>query len=43
MLLNGVPDESLGPRSDFAIAEYLANICRKMYLSYDTSEEVSIE
>jgi len=39
MLLNGVPDESLGLLSDFGIAEYIATLCRKYYQAFTSSED----
>jgi len=39
MLFYGVPEASLGIRSELAIAETLVNICRKAIKAYDTQIE----
>jgi len=39
MLLHGVPDESLGPVSDYVIADFMLKLIRTMYTSYPSSTE----
>jgi hypothetical protein len=38
-ILGGIPDESLGITSDFSIAQYIVNACRKLYKGYETTPE----
>eukprot|EP01119_Soliformovum_irregulare_P006932 TRINITY_DN19342_c0_g1_i1.p1 TRINITY_DN19342_c0_g1~~TRINITY_DN19342_c0_g1_i1.p1 ORF type:complete len:453 (-),score=115.86 TRINITY_DN19342_c0_g1_i1:84-1442(-) len=39
MLMGGVGDWSLGPRSDIAIANYISTYCRKAYFDYPNKME----
>jgi len=43
LLMGGVGDYSLSPRSDAAIANYLAQYCRNTYLNYPTKIEEDLE